>query len=36
MGTFGGMGNAVNKEPLETPLNKFSSSGETTKKKKDK
>jgi predicted kinase/phosphopantetheine adenylyltransferase len=34
MGMFGGMGNAVNKEPLETPLNKFSSSGETTKKKK--
>jgi predicted kinase len=34
MGTFGGMGNGVNKEPLQTPLNKFSSSGESTKKKK--
>ena len=34
MGTFGGMGNGVDKEPLETPLNKFSSSGDNTKKKK--
>lgn len=34
MGMFGGMGNSVNKEPLQTPLDKFSLSGEYTNKKK--
>lgn len=34
MGTFGGMGNAVNKEPLQTPVDKFVTSGPNTNKKK--
>jgi predicted kinase len=34
MGTFGGMGNGVNKDPLITPADKFATSGPDTKKKK--
>jgi predicted kinase len=34
MGTFGGMGNGVNKDPLVTPSDKFVTSGPDTKKKK--
>ena len=34
MGTFGGIGNGVNKEPMQTPLDKFVTSGPEIKQKK--